>query len=188
MSSAANSTAPAAENGKKTGLPRRQPMRRRTRILLYLVSFIMMGVLRTGFMFVVIAMLPSIVTYYIDQSKRQYIFKTIFACNLSGVMPFIARMLHDGPSSATMEEIMGSANNWILIYGSALVGFFLIRLAPMIAHTMINGFHRTQVARLARNQKRIENEWGQEVTQFSQHHHEEDEHDPWAIPEIKIRH
>ena len=184
MSTSANSATAGID--QKTGLPKRPPMRRRTRILMFLGGFVLMGVLRTGFMFIIIALLPAIVTYYIDQSKRQYIFKTIFACNLSGVMPFIARMLHEGPSPSTMEDIMGSADNWLLIYGSALFGFMLIRIGPMIAHTMINGFHRTQVARLSRNQKRIENEWGQEVTQFS-HNPEDDVDDPWALPEIKIR-
>ncbi len=173
-----------AETPKPNPL-KRQPMRRRTRILMFIASFILMGVLRTGFMFIIIAMLPSIVTYYIDQSRRQYTFKTIFACNLSGVMPFIGRMMHYGPSSSTMEEIMGNASNWLIIYGSAMIGFLLIRLAPMIAHMMISGFHSTQVIRLSRNQKRIESEWGQEVTQFSREN--EDEYDPWAVPDIKIR-
>ncbi len=153
----------------------RPRMSKRNRILLIIASLAMMAMFRTGFIFVIIAMMPSIVTYYIDASRKRYVFKTIFACNLSGVMPFIGKILFYGPSSSVMQTIMGDAGNWLLVYGSALIGLLMVRVMPMIAHTLIGGFHTTQIARLSKNQKRIENEWGDEVTQFSKEQEEEKE-------------
>jgi hypothetical protein len=63
----------------------------------------------------------------------------------------------------------------MLIYGSAMMGWLMVQIGPMIAYAMISGFHRTQVMRLNFNQKRIENEWGPEVTQFDKPHSEDDE-------------
>lgn len=155
--------------------PRRR-MGKKAKIILIIASLLMMGFLRTGFLFIIIAMMPSIVMYYVDVSRKRYMFKTIFACNLSGLMPFIGKMVTWGPSSIVMQDIMGTGTNWVIIYGSALMGLLMIRTAPTIAHTLISGFHQTQIAMLGRYQKRIEMEWGEEVTQFSK---KEDEDDGW---------
>jgi hypothetical protein len=168
---ASEAAAPAAPT--KPGRPK---MRRRNKILLVLLSLVLMGVFRTGFLFIIISMMPSIVTYYMDMSRRRYTYKTIFACNLSGLMPFIGKMISEGPTSSTMQEVMGNAHNWFIIYGAALIGLMMVRIAPAIAYAMISGFHSTQVARLTQNQKRIENEWGPEVTQFSMKEDGEEEY------------
>lgn len=164
-------TATMTDNSTATAQPSklapRRRMGKRAKILLIILSLIMMGVFRTGFLFIIIALMPSIIMYYVDASRRRHTFKTIFACNLSGVVPSVGKMISFGPSSQIMQEIMGDAQNWFIIYGSALIGWMMVRTAPMIAHTLITGFHQTQVMRLGRNQRNIENEWGKEVTQFS---------------------
>lgn len=168
-------TAESAPNAKPDAKSARPRMKGRNKALLIVMSLLMMGVFRTGFLFIIIGMMPTIVTYYMDRSRRRYTFKTIFAANLSGMMPFIGQMLSFGPSSTVMQGIMGDATNWFLIYGSALIGWLMVRVTPMLARSMISGFHSTQVLRLKSNQKRIETEWGQEVTQFSKREEEEDD-------------
>lgn len=155
--------------------PGRRKMGGRNKLLLILFSLLLMGLFRTGFIFIIIGMMPSIVMHFMDVTRKRYSFKTILACNLSAMMPFVGKMASFGPSSTVMESIMGDAANWMLIYGSALIGWALVRVAPMVAMTFIGGFHGTQIAMLRNNQKRIENEWGAEVTQFSRSDHE-DEH------------
>ncbi len=165
---------------KDTAASARPRMRQRNKILLILFSLIMMGVLRTGFMLILIGLLPAIVTYYTDTTRKHYMFKSVFACNLAGMMPFIGQLLHNGPRSSIMQDIMGDGSNWMIIYGSAFIGWLMVKTAPMIALTLINGFHGTQIARLKSNQRRIENEWGKEVTQFSKRP-EEPEDSFWGI-------
>jgi hypothetical protein len=128
----------------------------------------MMVYLRTGFMFVLIGLLPSIVTYYMDVTKHQFIFKTVFASNLSGMIPFVGNMLHQGATSSVLNEIMGTGSNWFIIYGSAFIGWLLVQIGPMMAQGLVVGFHQSQIVRIERLQKKIEAEWGPEVTQFSQ--------------------
>ena len=165
--------APQAASAVRT----RPRMRGRSKLLLIVLSLVMMGVFRTGFVFIIIGMMPTIVTHYLDISRKRYMFRTIFAFNLSGMMPFLAELLQNGPNSVTMQNVMGDAGNWFLIYGSALIGWMIVRVAPMVAHTFINGFHSTQIMRLRSNQQRIEKEWGPEVTRLSRKSRETAEED-----------
>lgn len=154
---------------------KRKKMRFKHKLLLIIISLVLMGVLRQGFLFIIIGLLPSIVAYYMDVSSGRYSFKTIFACNLSGMLHYIGIMLHEGPSSIVLQSVMGNAQNWVIIYGSALLGWLLVEICPMIAQVMIVGFNQTQIGRIERLQKKIEGEWGPEVTQLSNEDREEDE-------------
>jgi hypothetical protein len=160
MSKSATKAAAPATGGK------RQKMRFKHKFILITFSLLMMAFLRTGFVFFVIGMLPCIVAYYMDVSKHRYTFKCIFASNLSGMLPYITKIIHDGPSSSLLQEIMGDATSWIIIYGAALMGWLLIKVCPMIAQSMVNGMHQTQIMRYEWIQKKLESEWGEEVKQF----------------------
>lgn len=152
--------------------PARRRMGGRSKLLLILFSLGLMAVFRTGFVFIIIGMMPSIVASFLDVTRKRYMFKSVLACNLAGMMPFIGELLRHGPNSVTMQNIMGDAGNWVIIYGSALIGWMMVRGMPMIAYSFINGFHSTQIMRLRGNQKRIENEWGPEVTRLSRKNRE----------------
>ncbi len=119
--------------------PRRQKMRFKYKLLLIVSSLAMMGLLRTGFMFVIIAMLPSIVAYYFDVTKQRYLFRSIFASNLSGLLPFIGQLLQHGPSSnGVLQKVMGSSFTWFMVYGAAMMGWLLVKVCPLIAQMMIS--------------------------------------------------
>ena len=155
----------APKTRKKT--VNRQKMRFKHKFLLISFSLLMMGLMRTGFVFFVIGMLPCIVAYYMDISKNRYTFKSIFAANLAGMMPYITKILVAGHSSTQLEEIMGSGFNWVIIYGSAMMGWLLILVCPMIAQIMVVGVNQTQFLHYEGLRKKLESEWGDEVKQFS---------------------
>ncbi|MFM9889460.1 MAG: hypothetical protein ACKVOE_02265 [Rickettsiales bacterium] len=174
---AATAPQPAAMSdtmaAKPTAMHKRAPMRGRNKVLLIIFSLLLMAILRTGFVFLIIGLLPSFVAFFMDVSKHRFAFRTIFACNLSGMLPYIGKMLAHGPSSALLQDIMSHGTNWVIIYISALIGWMLIQICPMIAQIFITGLHQTQIGRMKALQKKIEGEWGPEVTQFS---HPEDGH------------
>ena len=152
----------------------KQKMRLKHKLMLIIFSLVMMVLMRTGFVFFVIGMLPCIVAYYMDVTKHHYTFKTVFAANLAGMMPFITKIIVAGPSSAQLQEIMGNSTTWIMIYGAALIGWLLILVCPMLAQALVAGMHQTQFSRYDWLQKKLESEWGAEVKQFSGdqlHHH-----------------
>ena len=145
----------------------RHKMRFKHKFMLITFSLLMMALLRTGFVFLIIGMLPCIVAYYMDVSKYRYTFQSVFAANLSSMMPYITRIVHNGPSSTMLSEIMGNGLTWFIIYGSAIMGWILVKACPIFAHVMVQGMHNTQFMRFDWLQKKLEGEWGPEVKQFS---------------------
>lgn len=146
--------------------PATRKMRKKHKILLILFCLITMAVLRTGFVFILVAMLPSIVAYYFDQTQHRYTFKSIFYCNAAGVLPYFAQMVKLGPSSANLQSIMNHPLTWFIVFGAAGMGYILTTITPIIAQMLIGSLHNTQVRGLQRTQKKIEKEWGAEITKF----------------------
>lgn len=154
----------AASTPRTTGM---RKMRFKHKFMLILFSLLMMALLRTGFVFFIIGMLPCIIAYYLDISKYGYTFQSVFAANLAAMMPYITKMISHGPSSSMLHEIMGNSLNWFIIYGAALAGYGLVKICPIAAEFMVAGMHKTQIARYEHIQKKLESEWGNEVKQFS---------------------
>lgn len=161
----------SAAESKKEEKPKRTGMKMKWKILLILFTLLSMAFLRTGFVFILIAMLPSIVVYYIDQSEHRYTFRSIFYCNCSGLLPYLAKLIKWGPTSGNLQEIMDSGSTWVIIYGAAFIGYLLTAAAPLVAQIMIGSLNQTQVRGLQRAQKKIEKEWGTEVTKFGVEKH-----------------
>jgi hypothetical protein len=164
---AASATSAGSSSDKKTITVGIRKMRFKHKFFLIIISLVLMVFLRTGFVFFVIGMLPAIVAYYMDVSKYQYTFKSIFSANLSGILPFVGMMIEKGASSMVQQEIMGSAATWMIVYGAALVGWLMVKVCPMLAKSLVRGFHQTQIMRYEWMQKKLEAEWGPEVAQFS---------------------
>jgi hypothetical protein len=139
----------------------------RTIIWLIIVSVFMVAFLRTGFIFFILAILPSVVAFYIDRSYTRSTFHTVFACNLSGALPFLARILKNGAAQAEIQVVMSDPLNWMIIYASAGFGWLLVYAAPTFAQGFINMLHQNQIRRLDRMQRRIINEWGKEVDSYN---------------------
>lgn len=142
-------------------------MRFKHKFMLILFSLAMMVLMRTGFVFLVIGMLPCIIVYYMDVTKHGYMFKSVFAANLSGMMPFITKIIDGNASSTLLQEVMGDSTTWVIVYGAALIGWLLVKVCPMAAHALVSGMHQTQIMRYDWLQKKLEGEWGEEVKQFS---------------------
>lgn len=165
----------AAHEKRRALSPQRSKMPTKYKVLLIVVGLLLMAVLRTGFVFIVIAMLPSVVAYYVDVGKHRYLFRTICACNLAGLFPILGIMLRKGPSNGVLQSIMGEAGNWFMIYGFSLFGWLLMEICPIFAAVLVRSFHQAQAARIERFQKKIESEWGAEVLTVTQNIIEETE-------------
>lgn len=170
MSETENATPPPESSASQGAVPPpagRPKMSGKGKLLLILFMLLSMGVLRTGFMFFLIGMLPSIIAYYMDVTRGRYHYKTILACNLTGILPYLAKLLAHGPSHSAIQQIMGSLDSWLSVYGAALMGLLLLKICPLVAQSVVASIAQTQIAAIERAQRKIENEWGPEVTQFS---------------------
>jgi hypothetical protein len=137
-----------------------------TIILLVISIPLLVMLLRTAAIFLALALLPSIVAYYVDRTATRYIFHTVFACNLAATLPALGRIIKNGISATEVQVVMGDAVNWLIIYGAAGFGWLLVYAAPVFSKGLINVMHQRKIRRLERTQKRIISEWGTEVERF----------------------
>jgi hypothetical protein len=151
---------------KKTA-KKHKKMERITVVLLIILSLAMIIVLQLGFIFFLMSMLPTVVAYYVDSSRAQSTFHTVFACNLAGVLPFLERMLRNDGHGSSTALIMTDAVNWLIVYLSAGIGWLLVLSMPIAAEFFIRNLHKRQVSRLERVQRRIEHEWGEDIRQIN---------------------
>lgn len=136
--------------------------------MLILGSLALIVLLKNTFIFLIIGMMPSIVAYYMDKSGWRGTFKTVMACNLSGVLPFVLYIMHQESPNTAMRMQLESFHTWLIMYLSAFFGWFLIYMSPFVARFIINSFHFSQIARIEGVQRRLVEEWGAEIQQVNE--------------------
>lgn len=140
-----------------------------TTIFLIIISLVLIITMRTGFIFIVLSMLPTIIAYYMDRKRPRTKFHTVFACNLSGTFPFLMELIREGKNASSYTtEIMSNMVNWLIIYSSAGFGYLLLATTPFLAQLLISMVNKGQIARFESMQERIIKEWGNEVSHLRQ--------------------
>jgi hypothetical protein len=173
-----------AENKRKTsGTTKPRGMHISTIILLIITIPAVVIFLRTASIFCALALLPSIVAYYVDRTSSRYIFHTVFACNLAATLPALGHIVKNGVSDAEVQSVMSDGLNWLIIYGAAGFGWLLVYAAPIFSRGIINMMHQRQINQLERTQKRIISEWGAEVERF----HAERLNPQYILPAVQSR-
>lgn len=157
---------PAAKKTSKKGATKKSGSGKTT-LIMVITTLVLVVVFKLGFLFFVLGILPSIVSYYIDATRSNLSFQTVFTCNLAGVLPFMAQMLQSQDSNnSAVHEIITNSVNWLIVYGAAGVGWLLVFVAPMISQMLINAMHQRQIGRLERQQRILVEEWGSELEAY----------------------
>jgi hypothetical protein len=124
-------------------------------------------ILQMGFIFLLIAILPSVVAYFIDETQTNSVFRVVLMCNLSGTLPYLAPML----GAATRGERHDSYNiimdptTWLVIYCAAAAGWSLIFLCRYIGRFLAILYFEYRIGVLERFQKKLVAEWGNKITE-----------------------
>lgn len=136
----------------------------KTLLLITVTCLITIGIFKTGFIFFVIGLLPSIVAYYLDVGRSRTTFHTVFACNMSGLLPYITKLINNSSTGGGyVTELMSDPLNWLQIYAAAGFGWLLVFATPLFAQFIISMFNTGQIARFQSMQDRIIKDWGPEV-------------------------
>lgn len=144
-------------------MKKRAKRHRRQMMTFLLVSLALIFWLKSTYLFIMVAILPSIVAYFIEISSLRRPFKTVFACNVSGLLPFLVELIDQGNSPARLMNIMGAMDTWLVIYGAAGLGWLLIITAPLVTTFFIDVARTTFIGDVEKQQEKLEEEWGPEV-------------------------
>ena len=130
-------------------------------IILSLIAIIL---LKMTFILLVVGMLPTAVVYFVDNSKTRSLFHTVMACNLAGVLPFVGELWASGNQTSMVGMMLSDMQRLLIMYSAAALGWGLMYVCPIAARFMISGINTHNIQKLKHRQKRLEEEWGEEVS------------------------
>jgi hypothetical protein len=109
-------------------------------------------------------MLPTAVAIVVDRHHRRYLARTVGAMNLAGVMPGALRLWEAGISFDSLQQVINSPYNWLVMYGAAAIGWVLYFCVPPVVAMVIEVKVDETKHRLEAKAKALVEEWGEEVT------------------------
>ncbi len=123
--------------------------------------------LRFGFIFLLLALLPTFVAYYVDRSKGRPAFKVVAACNIAAVLPVIEPMIKAGLKFKhyDVSSVLHDPSTWLFVYTGAAIGWCLIYLCRFIARFVVTVAYEYNINALEHMQKRLVEEWGHQIKQ-----------------------
>lgn len=138
---------------------------------LMLPVFILLGIallvmLQFGFIFLLLATLPSFVAYYIDADKGKPTFKIVAACNFAATLPSIMPMIR---ASLKMKHydvsyVLQDPDVWLIVYGGAALGWGIVYSCRIMANAVISIIYDYNRESLEQFQGKLVREWGEDIT------------------------
>jgi hypothetical protein len=119
-----------------------------------------------AFGFFLLGMLPSILAIIMDKGAGRFASQTISACNFIGILPFLFDIGVNYEKSIAAKEAMGQPYTWFIIYSFAIIGLMLIYVLPNVTSIIFTIKAEAKLKKLAQDQERIKNEWGENISSF----------------------
>jgi len=126
------------------------------------VGFISMG-MKNVFLFVLIALLPLMVSVLWDKKPGRFASKTVAAFNITGIFPYLLAIASSGSPDSIALATIYSSKTWMLVYGFALFGWAVILLIPKITMIFLEIKSKYMIAKMEAFQQELLNEWGDDI-------------------------
>ncbi len=135
-------------------------------LIIAVLSVLGIVLLNVGFIFLLLGFLPTLVAYFVDETPRKDLYKTVRATNLAGMLPALAAMTKTSYPGASLQIAMSNPNTWMMVYGSAAIGWVLIWLCRWIAYLSGLAAGEARIILLERAQEDLAEEWGDELKEY----------------------
>lgn len=136
-------------------------------ILLVLVSM-------ASVIIVLFGLLPSFVAILIDRSPQRFAALSVFGMNFAGVFPFLLDLWMGSNSTSAAIDTLTDVFSLFIMYGGAAAGWVFYAVTPPIVTTGMTFIAQRRVASLQAHQKKLVEEWGDEVAQKDDEQMDED--------------
>ncbi|MEO5337634.1 MAG: acyl-CoA synthetase [Magnetospirillum sp. WYHS-4] len=110
-----------------------------------------------------IGLLPTVVAYVIDRSPQKYATFCVGGMNFCGVFPYVLDLWRGAHTMAGAFKFLTNAFALLLMYGSAAFGWALFAAIPPVVVAVLTVISQRRVSTLRTNQRRIIEEWGEDV-------------------------
>lgn len=134
-------------------------------IFIIILSIAGIVLLNVGYIFFLLAFLPSVTAYMIDGSPNKNVYKATRAFNIMGIAPVVFPLVEHKHPAAQLQVIMGDFGVWLQIYGVALAGCVLLKICGLVSYFLMIGIGDTRILVLEQAQKDLVKEWGDGIVQ-----------------------
>lgn len=149
--------------------------------LVIALIFCLIGVvvLQVGFIFLLLALMPSIVAFYTDTDRKRSIFKIVGSGNLAATLPTLIPMLKSAMRMKRydIESVIIDPKIWMLIYMGAAAGWGLIYLSRFISRFVVTMTYEYNINNLKKQQSKLVEEWGDDIIRGEETPEDEDSAD-----------
>lgn len=112
----------------------------------------------------VVGMLPTIVCFLTERSRKKNRMITVGAMNLAGCMPFLLELWSKGNSFQMAVQIIEEPMTLVIIYGAAAIGYLIDwSMVGIVANIMVQKALMRQKSIIERQEELVKR-WGEEVT------------------------
>lgn len=108
-------------------------------------------------------MAPTWVAFIVDDRRTPYRINAIAACNLAGVLPYIALLWSKGENLNYAMQILSDVFAWATMYMGAVAGMAALWIGPHIAAMIFNVQAVNQRRSLDGMRRALVEEWGTDV-------------------------
>ncbi|NBO17615.1 MAG: hypothetical protein EBV03_00010 [Proteobacteria bacterium] len=124
--------------------------------------------LNVGTLFLLLALMPSIVAYFADPDPRKNAFKIVFSGNISAALPTLLPMVKAMINMRKFDitSAMQDPLVWMFIYLGAAAGWALIYLCKYVARFVVAMSFEYNIHSLENVQQMLIEEWGKEITEY----------------------
>jgi len=141
------------------------PVKRKSRLSLGLALSVPAAILlKMGFFFLLIGMLPTLLTAAVVRGSKPYVVSTVAAFNFAGVFPDLLAIFLQGGSPRGVLDMLGTPSVWASMYGAAALGIALVWLSPAVTAVVLESLYRGRMRHMESLQKKMEDEWGSQIT------------------------
>ena len=111
-----------------------------------------------------VGMIPTLVAFVVDGSKRRYLTITVGGLNLVGSLYFLHQLWTLGQGLGDIRIVLGNSYGWLASLSGAACGWLLFLGMPFIIRHIAAAEARIRLYTLRREQEKLVQDWGQQVT------------------------
>lgn len=116
-----------------------------------------------AFGFFALGMMPAILAMLFDRGVGRFASKTVSAFNFVGILPFLFEISQAFDRSITAQHMMLDLWVWLVVYGTASLGWVTIWLFPQVTLIIFTFRADMKMQKLKQEQETLIEEWGEEV-------------------------
>lgn len=116
-----------------------------------------------AFGFFVLGMMPALLSMLFDRGAGRFASKTVSAFNFVGIVPFLFEIAQAFDRSLAAQRLMLDIWVWLVVYGTASLGWVVIWLFPQITVIIFSARAESKIEKLKREREELVDEWGEEV-------------------------